>query len=59
MWLCTGRRGKLIYTGGLETGSVILSTRVGAGAGGEDGILASGKGGVGDCEDEFVAGLGG
>ena len=38
----TGGWGKLIYTRGLETGPVILSARVRASAGGEDGILASG-----------------
>ena len=58
MRFCTGGRGELSYTGTLETGSEILSTRVSAGTGGEDGILASGEGGVGDSEDKFVTGLG-
>lgn len=49
----------MIYTRGLETGPVILSARVSAGAGGEDGVFASSQGGVGDGEDELVAGLDG
>lgn len=57
VWLSTGGRGKLIYAAGLKADSGILAAWASAGAGGEDGILASGEGGVGDSEDEFVARL--